>query len=246
MRRAIWCLAAAALIGLSGCVTENQSTANGPIPSDAKIEELKDPPITADTHYAAGQLAESSNDLDKAMSQYHMALQIDAKHAKSLFRIGVLQAQAKDYQAAIETWKRYLDATGHAATGWANLGFCYELSGQPNLAEFAYKSGIDRDPHDVTCHVNYGLMLARLGKPDEALREFSAVLTPAESHYNLASVFEQIGKKGAGEAGIHASLGMRSHTRRCAGPTGEPKRIIARRFSIEMKAHGQPSVGFCV
>ena len=55
-------------------------------------------------------------------------------------------------------------------------------------AETAYLRGIERDPKNVPCRTNYGLMLARLGRTAEGTLQLQAVLTPAEVHYNLASV----------------------------------------------------------
>ena len=55
--------------------------------------------------------------------------------------------------------------------------------------------GIEIDPKNQPCRVNYGLMLARHGRIEEATTQLSAALSPAQVHYNLASVYEQQGKK---------------------------------------------------
>src|SRR5206468_3325539 len=66
------------------------------------------------------------------------------------------------------------------------------VSGQTDAAEEIFKKGIDRDPKCVPCRMNYGLMLARLGRTSEATLQLQTVLKPAEVHYNLASVYEQL------------------------------------------------------
>lgn len=180
---------------LSGCKGDAQNANPNAIPSDAKFVEAKDPPITADTRYAAGQLLEAQNEPAKAIQQYQQATVADAKHAPSLYRLGVLYAQTEQYPQAVEVWQKYIKVTSPSATGWANLGFCYELMGSAEQAEAAYKKGIERDPRDQLCRINYGLMLARLGRINEALVSLQAVLTPAAAHYNLGSVYEQQGKK---------------------------------------------------
>ena len=38
-------------------------------------------------------------------------------------------------------------------------------------------------------------MLARHGRPNEALLQLQAVLPPAKAHYDLASVYETMGRK---------------------------------------------------
>jgi tetratricopeptide (TPR) repeat protein len=165
------------------------------IEPNTSFETVKDPPINADTRFAAGQLAETRGMTDQAIKQYDEALRLNPKHQGALFRLAVIETQFKEYPQAIQTWKTYVSATNESAASYANLGFCYELAGDPNEAEAAYLRGISRDPKEQTCRVNYGLMLAARAETDEAMEQFTTVLTPAEAHYNLGSVFEQQGRK---------------------------------------------------
>ena len=186
-----------------GCqsTTENVSSAqfnasaNGANGSDeTKFEAIKDPPITATTYFAAGQLAESQANYPTAVDQYWKAYKADRTCTQALYRLGILHAKQEQYSAAVVAWKEYCKAT-KSATGYGNLGFCYELSGQISEAEEAYKTGIVMDSKNSPCRVNYGLMLARNNRIGEALLNLQAVLTPAEAHYNIGSVFELQGKK---------------------------------------------------
>ena len=85
-------------------------------------------------------------------------------------------------------------ATNDSAAGYSNLGFCYELAHRPDDAETAYRKGIERDPRHVACRVNYGLMLVRRGREGEGRTQFRSVLTPAEVHYNVGSVYQSLGR----------------------------------------------------
>jgi tetratricopeptide (TPR) repeat protein len=200
------------LIGLGmlmiGCNSDNSKTSIGaardPVtgetslptaPQNVTFETVKDPPITADTRFAAGQLAETRGMNDEAIKQYNLALRLNPRHQPTLFRLAVLETALKEYPQAIQTWKQYVVATNESAAAYANLGFCYELAGENNEAEAAYQRGISRDPTEQTCHVNYGLLLAAAGQIQEALEQFQAVLSPAEAHYNIGSVYEQQGHK---------------------------------------------------
>jgi tetratricopeptide (TPR) repeat protein len=185
---------------LAGCASNgNSGGVTGLAGADAdaldaqhsRFEAAEDPPLNAQTRFAAGQFAESQNATANAIAQYREAIKLDPNHQPSLYRLGILYAQVKDYPNAIATWKQYIEATGGSATGYGNLGFCHELASQTREAEDAYKTGISRNPNDQLCRVNYGLMLARLGRTNEAVLQLQAVLTPAEVHYNLASVYEQ-------------------------------------------------------
>ena len=159
-----------------------------------KFETSDDPPISADTHFAAGQLMESQGDLNGALKQYQAALKLDPNHKNALFRTGLVYTAQKNYSEALLFWRRYLKATNNSSAAYNNLALCYEQAGQINDAEQAYKAGIARDPEERPCRINYGLMLARHARTQEATAQLATVLTPAEVQYNLGSVFEEQGK----------------------------------------------------
>jgi Flp pilus assembly protein TadD len=177
---------------ISGLSNSQADTLNA---QHSRFEKSEDPPVEPSTHFAAGQLAEAQGLTATAIQQYQAAIASDPQHAPSLYRLGLLYCQQRDFKCAIDTWTRYVEVTGGEATAYANLGFCYELAERTADAENAYKLGIARDPKDGPCRVNYGLLLARAGRTDEATAQFQAVLPPAQVQYNLASVYEQQGKR---------------------------------------------------
>jgi tetratricopeptide (TPR) repeat protein len=178
------------MAGLTGC-SKNAAPLNSNDSLSVSAEDpIKDVPINATTHYAAGQLAESRGDFENALLQYKFALNADPKFHLPLFRIGCVYAEMKNYPKSVETWRQYLKATKDSATGYSNLAFTEELAGNPAGAEADYKKGIAKDPTNEPCRINYGLMLARNGRIGEATVQLQAVLSPAEVHYNLATVYE--------------------------------------------------------
>ena len=170
------------------------------------FERSEDPPIVAETHFAAGQLAESNGDLAGAAHQYAEAVRLEPAHKRALYRRSTCLSQLKKFPEAVAAWNKYIEATGHDARGYSNLGFCYELAGRLDEAEAAYKNGIDHDPKSVPCRTNYGLMLARIGRTAQATLQLQAVLSPPEVHYNLASVLEHQGRKEAAKAEYRQAL----------------------------------------
>lgn len=172
----------------------------------ARFEGSADPKPTAQTHFAAGRLAESQGAVAQAVNQYRHAIAADPKHLPSLYRLGMLYTQAQAYPDAIATWNRYVKVTASDATAWSNLGYCHELAGQRAEAEAAYRQGIAKDPRSGPCRVNYGLMLAREGREAEAKAQLEAVLPAARVHYNLASVHEQQGRSADAKAHYRRAL----------------------------------------
>src|SRR5688572_27690477 len=150
-------------------------------------------PINANTYLAAGRLAESRGDLPLPASQYRLALEKNPRHPETLYRLGVVLSRQENPDA-VDAWKQYISATGGSATGWANLGFCHELLGDPAAAEAAYLRGIKRDPRNTSCRVNYGMLLASRGDYEAAAEQMAHVLPPAQAWYNVGSVCERQGK----------------------------------------------------
>jgi len=175
-------------ISLVGCAKNGAQQTARQTPTE--FETVKDPPIKANTYIAAGQLAESRQQYDKAESDYRKALKDKANDADALFHLGYVLAIQKKYPDAITTWKQYVKATNNSADAYSNLAYCEELAGSPAAAEADYRRGIAADPKNEACRVNFGLMLARHNRVNEGVLQLQAVLTPAEVHYNLAGVYE--------------------------------------------------------
>ncbi len=194
--------------GITGINSDQAAQINA---SRDPFDNTQDPPITAQTHFAAGQLAEAQGESAAAVKQYKEALKLDPKHKKSLYRLAVCYSQLKKFPDAAATWKKYIDITGGEANGYSNLGFCHELAGEIDQAESAYLRGIEKEPKNVACRTNYGLMLARLGRTAEATLQLQAVLSEADVHYNLASVLEHQGRKEAAKAEYRKALELDPH-----------------------------------
>jgi tetratricopeptide (TPR) repeat protein len=207
MKRIAW-IAIAAAAAAVGCQNNNKkdtvaanerykilsgSTSDSGNLDENGFDRGKEPALNPQTRFAAGQVAETQGHLDCAVVQYDQALRLDPKHVASLYRMGVVYTKMRKYEDAVAMWERYIAATGNHASGYSNLGFCYEMAADVDNAEAAYKKGIALDDKNVACRVNYGLMLARQNRQDEAQEQLATVLSPSEVSFNMASVYEQQG-----------------------------------------------------
>jgi tetratricopeptide (TPR) repeat protein len=165
-----------------------------PRPVDGFETSSTDPPLNANTRFAAGQLAESQGDLEHAIVQYREALKLDPNHKQTLFRLGAVYTETRRFDLAVPVWQHYIKVTDRSAEAYNDLALCYERAGKLADAEQTYRTAIARDRTDATVRMNYGLMLARADRLDEATAQLQTVLKPAEVQYNLGSVFEQMGK----------------------------------------------------
>ncbi|HEX4795929.1 MAG TPA: tetratricopeptide repeat protein [Humisphaera sp.] len=174
-------------MSLAGCAKNGPQTAR---PNPSEFETVKDPPIATNTYFAAGQLAESRQQYDKAEVDYRRALRDNPNHKDALYRLGCMLAMEKKYPQAIIVWKQYVKATDSSAEAYSNLAYCEELAGNPAAAEADYRRGITADSKNEACRVNFGLMLARHNRVNEGVLQLQAVLSPAEVHYDLAGIYE--------------------------------------------------------
>ena len=215
--RNVWLLVVlvCGLFVVSGCAGDKNTAAIQGVTSKqaaemnasrADFESSEEPALKAETHFAAGQLNETQGSLPLAVEQYEEALKLNPKYIPALFRLGMVYSEMKQYEQAIAIWNRYIEVTEDSAIGYSNLAFCQELSGNRKAAEESYEAGIERDPKNQPCRVNFGLMLARQGRIDEAKSQFAAVLTPAQVHYNIASVLQQQGKKDEARAEFREAI----------------------------------------
>jgi tetratricopeptide (TPR) repeat protein len=193
----------------TGCAHERKEDA--PSAPRAEFEAMKDPPLTAQTHFAAARLAEAEKNFSTAIAQYKQTLKLEPKHLGAMYRLGILYAQMHQFPEALGTWNQYVTATNGSADAYGNLGFCHELAGHPEQAEAAYKKGIEADAKNGPCRVNYGLLLARRQRVAEALVQLQTVLSPAEAHYNIASVYESQGMKEQAKLEYRKALEIDQH-----------------------------------
>src|SRR4051794_34625128 len=114
-RRTVCTVTLAAAVTLAGCANKSSEMSR----SGAKTEfdaTSKNPEFTPETHYAAGQLAESQGNVAAAIAQYEAAVKRDSKHAASLYRLGILYTQQKKYTDAISAWNDYVKSASNTAT----------------------------------------------------------------------------------------------------------------------------------
>lgn len=204
MRRAIVACVVVIFSGVlaSGCASKNakknQNGSSGASGKDSHtpdaFEAGGDPPFNANTRFAAGQLAESQNQFDKATQQYQEALKLEPNHLGAEFSLAALLTRQRRFPEAIVEWQKYIEITKHAPEAYNDLALCYESAGQVDKAEETYQASIARMPADPVCRNGYGLMLARQNRLSDAVAQLSVVRKPAEVSYNLGRVFEEQGK----------------------------------------------------
>jgi tetratricopeptide (TPR) repeat protein len=193
----------------AGCKSSNDARAQrDEVPADAKVELIKSVGPNANVHVAAGDLAVGQNKLDEAFKQYDKALQLEPNCKAALFKLATIYTYQENWDVAIATWQKYVDATNQSAGGYINLGRANELAQRWKPAEVAYLRAVNREPTNKAARVNYGILLAKRDRVDEAEAQLSQALKPAEVQYDLASVYELKRNFAAATAGYEKAIAL--------------------------------------
>ena len=195
MRNAPWigvCLLLGGLL-LIGCKQDRAPSKYAAGPKSA-FDTPGDPPLTAKTRVAAGMLAESEGDFNRAAGQYHEALKLEPTNHDALYHLAEMLTKQKQFFDAIPTWQQYLQATHNSPEAYCDLAICYVLAGQLDKSEATFHTGIAANPNDTTCRTQYCLMLARQNRFNDAAARPTPLLKPAEISYRFGFICQTQGK----------------------------------------------------
>jgi protein O-GlcNAc transferase len=149
----------------------------------------------AETQYLEGLGEESRGDLQEAEDCYEDALDYNPNHVETMRRLAQLKVRSNDFQEAIPLFERIVKLTDGSAESQNDLAYCYEIAGALTDAEAAYRKGIEAHPTDARLHTNFGLMLARQDRADEALAQLRAAMSEADAQHNLGRVLYEQGRR---------------------------------------------------
>ena len=139
----------------------------------------------AEQQYKEGLREEARGNLGEAEDCYEDALDYDPAYTLALRRLGQMKIKFGDPDDAIQLFKRAVHLSGGDAGAFNDLGCGYEVAGDLEAAESAYRQGIKSDPDEPRLRTNLGLLLARQGRVNEALRQLRAAMSEEDAQHNL-------------------------------------------------------------
>ncbi|HKI35021.1 MAG TPA: tetratricopeptide repeat protein [Gemmataceae bacterium] len=152
-----------------------------------------EPAVKLGPHEAAGVKVEFAHLLEKrdpaaAMSGYLEAHKQDPSNLDALLGIARLLDVQGRFAESMEYYRKAEAAQPKNTKVACNYGFSLYLQRRYREAEEALRQALARQPENARAHNNLGLVLARTGRPAEALVEFRrAGNDDADAHNNLAS-----------------------------------------------------------
>jgi len=153
-----------------------------------KIEEIFD---------SAVQNHKKSN-FKTAENFYNRILKINPNHFETIFLLGTLFIQTKNYDRAVKFLMQGTIIQPNHEKSYSNLGIAYKELGEFQKAVNSLNKAIEIKPNYADAHNNLGTILKELGKKKEALKSYEKAIqispNHVDSHNNLGVIFKEFGE----------------------------------------------------
>src|SRR5262249_17532772 len=182
---------AATIMGLIAAAGCQHLSDPAPPPSVLTSNDTKHAKLTetqvADVQAAMGKTLQLQGQQEKAASAFQVALQHNPKQADASLALAVIHDKQGKFAESAALYQSALAARPGNPEVYCSVGYSFYLQSRWAEAEMNLRQAIAIVPDHRRAHNNLGLVLARTGRPDNALAEFrKAGCTAAEAHANLA------------------------------------------------------------
>jgi len=153
------------------------------------VRALELDPDHAEAHVELGRLYEAGGRLDAARSHYLDAQALGIRDPGLLVSLAQVLSRSGDDHAAVEIYEKLDPGGASSAPVQSNWGNALMRLQRNEAAVERFRVAIGLDPRYANAHFNMGVVLERLGRPDEALTHYEAAarISPghaAEQHAN--------------------------------------------------------------
>jgi Tfp pilus assembly protein PilF len=164
--------------------------------ADAQTLEQNKPPLTstAREHLAAGRAMLNTGQVNAAISELSLALSLDAKLTEAHSLLGLAYDRKGMPDRARDYYERAIKADKEDAQTLNNLGFSLYLNGNYRAAVDKLKKAAKLAPTDQRILNNLALAQCRLGKYDDANKNFMRAGGEVTGRLNTATMLERAGR----------------------------------------------------
>jgi tetratricopeptide (TPR) repeat protein len=124
-------------------------------------------------HALIGQIALFRGRLDEAVSEFERELALNPGNAMALYQLGDARVRQGRWDEGIEALQKSIWLNPYYSAPYIVLGKAYLQKDQPSTAEGMLTRAIQYDPNNRSAHYLLGQVLQRLGRSDDAKREFA-------------------------------------------------------------------------
>ena len=232
------------LVLLIGCQeSPPHKSAPGNLPGRVRAE--KEPQINAMTYFAHGHLLERQGNFERAVVQYRKTLALQPDFLSARNRLGITLNKLGRHEEATEQFRMAL--VGHPALAYLynNLGFSLYLEADYVEAETALTQALELKSNYPRARMNYGLVLARLERFDEAYTQLQQVGNAADAYFNMGVILTEAEKYAEAAHYLEAALTARPDFAAARHQLREVSRLAAeneaRQAAIQLALSSEPA-----
>lgn len=175
-------------------------------PHPERVTNAPTPRISPMTHLTAGQMLERQGDLPGAVEQYERAISANPRFTSAYNRLAIVHQKLGHFEDAEQVLKSGIQADPGAAMLQNNLGYCYLAQNRLSDAEYRFREALTISPEFKRARMNLAIVLARAGRLEESLTEFSRAAPADIAHYNLGVVCLDLRDYANAEKAFRAAL----------------------------------------
>ena len=129
-------------------------------------------PRVPQAHALLGQLAVYRARFEDAVTLFQKAIEISPLDAMAHYRLGEVYARQQRWDDAIAALQHSIWINPFFSGPYIVLGRAYMTRGQPATAEGLLRRAVEYDPNNKSAHYLLGQALQKLGREQDAAREF--------------------------------------------------------------------------
>ena len=144
------------------------------LPAQAELTQAlaKDPRLP-NANLLRGQIALFRGQFAEAIAATEREIEVNPAHAMAFSQLGDAYVRQANWDAAIGALQRSIWLNPYYSAPYILLGRAYMNKEQPATAEGMLRRAIEYDPNNRSAHYLLAQVLQRLGRDDEARREFA-------------------------------------------------------------------------
>ena len=194
-------------------------------------------PRVPQAHALLGQLAVYRARFEDAVTLFQKAIEFSPLDAMAHYRLGEVYARQQRWDEAIAALQHSIWINPFFSGPYIVLGRAYMTRGQPATAEGLLRRAVEYDPNNKSAHYLLGQALQKLGREQDAAREFeiAASLSDTASTAMTTMARRLDGDRGRGRRCLAPSLAcaaFRPDRLALAGPV--PRRRRQRRTALRV------------
>ncbi len=138
-----------------------------------------------------------ANNPQVAEKKYKKILKINPHHLNSIFLLGSLYCQIKNFNKAKQLLKQVIEINPSHVVAHNNLGISLSELNDCQKAKHCLEKAIELDPNYADAHNNLGNVFKKLNEPQKAMSCYKKVIeinpNHVEGHNNLGNSFNALG-----------------------------------------------------